>query len=95
MVRSITTREAEIIVISTQKRAFSTVLLDLSAAMTDSFEGRVLIRGGLIGGFTVICNDRAGIRQHSGGGGGENVAWMQDRPWQTQTLSESRVGRTR
>ncbi len=33
-----------------------TVLLDLSAAMTDSFEGRgAYSRWGLIGGFTVIC----------------------------------------
>ncbi len=35
---------------------FNTVLLDLTAAMTDSFEGRGLIRGGggVIGGFTAI-----------------------------------------
>ncbi len=33
---------------------FNTVLLDLSAALTDSFEGRGPIRGGgLIGAFTV------------------------------------------
>ncbi len=34
---------------------FSTAILDFSAGMTDSFEGRGLIRGGggLIGGFTV------------------------------------------
>ncbi len=55
------TREVEIIifVISAQWRAFSNfkaLLLDLSAAVTDSFEGRgaYSFKGGLIGGFTVI-----------------------------------------
>ncbi len=52
----VTTREVEIIefLISTQCRAFS-VLLDLSEAMTDSFEGGGAYSrgGGLIGGFTV------------------------------------------
>ncbi len=33
---------------------FNTVVLDISAGITDSFEGRGLIRGGLIGGSTVL-----------------------------------------
>ncbi len=53
--------EVEIIVfvISTQWRAFSTVLLDLSAEITDSFEGTGLIGGGLTGGFSVKQNFKA------------------------------------
>ncbi len=49
-------RDVEIIVFvrSTQCRAFSiTVLLDLTAGITDSLVRRVLIRGRLIEGFTL------------------------------------------
>ncbi len=52
------TKEVEIVIICNQCSMaciFNTVLLDLSVAMTDSFEGRgAYSREGLIGGFTVI-----------------------------------------
>ncbi len=44
---------------------FDTVLLDLSAAMTDSFEERGLIRGGLIGGFRVDLHNAVNLKRET------------------------------